>query len=154
MAALWDAQQAAERVRCKYYHPINCCKVATHVLNWLKAGRNCGGGQPHGKTNSFNWPEHSRSLIHWPTNEAAYSSYYEVPDAYTVEDCLVWPQWQKMQLTFGRLEALQSDKTWWHREVGTFSLRWGTVGGDLWDGEQSNSDLDGNEVWTVKKYKE
>jgi hypothetical protein len=28
----------------------------------------------------------------------------EVPDTYTAEDCLIWPQWEKRCLTLKRLE--------------------------------------------------
>jgi hypothetical protein len=41
-------------------------------LNWGKAGTRWGG-QPHG-TSNLNWPGPQRSLRHWATNQAAYTS--------------------------------------------------------------------------------
>jgi hypothetical protein len=35
-------------------------------------------------------------------------SWSEAADTYTAEDCLVWPQWEKMGLTLEILEALRS----------------------------------------------
>jgi hypothetical protein len=53
------------------------------------------------------------SKILWLTKRAAYTSWYEAPDTYTVEDCLVWPQWEKMHLTLERLEVPGSGEIWW-----------------------------------------
>jgi hypothetical protein len=73
--------------------------------NWGKAGRNWGGGWPHGKTSSINWPGSLRSFRHWTTNQAAYTSGSEAPDTYIAEDCMVWPQREKVHITLERLEA-------------------------------------------------
>ena len=54
-----------------------------------------------------------RSFRHRGTNQAAYRSWSEAPNTYTVEDCLVWPQWKKMHLTLERLEAPRSGEAWW-----------------------------------------
>jgi hypothetical protein len=32
-------------------------------------------------------------------------SWSKAPDTYTAEDCLVWPQWEKMHLNLQRLET-------------------------------------------------
>jgi hypothetical protein len=36
---------------------------------------------------------------------------------YTAEDCLVWPQWEKMHLTLEILEALGVRALWWSQLV-------------------------------------
>ena len=50
--------------------------------------------------------------------QTAYTSWSEAPDTYTAEDCLVWPQWEKMHLTLERLESPGSGEAcqvvgWW-----------------------------------------
>jgi hypothetical protein len=46
-----------------------------------------------------------RNLRHWATNQAAHTSWYEAPNAYTAVDFQVWVQSEKMHLTLKRLEA-------------------------------------------------
>jgi hypothetical protein len=53
----------------------------------------------HRKTSSLNYPGQPRSIWHYATNQAAYTSWYEAPDTYTAKDCLVWPQWEKTHRT-------------------------------------------------------
>jgi hypothetical protein len=40
------------------------------------------------------------------------------PNTYTTEDCRVWVQSEKMQLTLKRLNALGSLEVWWGGHVG------------------------------------
>jgi hypothetical protein len=44
MTALWKAQQAAERVRCRYLHPTNEQKQLTLVVELGEAERSRGEG--------------------------------------------------------------------------------------------------------------
>jgi hypothetical protein len=122
-------------------------------LNWGKAGRGWGGGWPHGKISSLNWPGPLRSLRHWATNQAPAA---KGPHTYTAENCLIWPQWAKMHLTLQGLEAPGSGEVWWGgvggwrhplghkegREAGRKSCEMEIVQG---------ANQDGDEDWTVKK---
>ena len=40
-------------------------------------------------------------------------SWSEAPSTYIAEDCLVWPQWEKMHLTLERLEVPGTEEAWW-----------------------------------------
>jgi hypothetical protein len=88
-------------------------------------------------------PKHSgyfRPLRHWTTNQAAYTRWYKAPNTCTAEDSLVWPQSEKVGLTFQRLEAPgRGEDTragWGHPlrdRVGV--MGWGSaVGGQTWRG--------------------
>jgi hypothetical protein len=66
----------------------------------------------HRKTSSFNYPGQPRSIWHYATNQAAYTSWYEAPDTYTAEDCLVWSQWEKTHLSPKKLEDPGIGKIW------------------------------------------
>ena len=69
MAVDWEFQQADERVRCRYLHPINGQKLLTLVVElgkrWKKLRRRatmCGDQQ-----SQLTWtPEISRTLDHQP----------------------------------------------------------------------------------------
>ena len=52
-----------------------------------------------------------RSLRHWATNQAAYTSWSKCPDTYKAEDLQVWPKWERMHLTHKRLEAPRSGES-------------------------------------------
>jgi hypothetical protein len=39
MTILWETQQAAEKVRCRYFHPTNGQKLLTPVVELGKAER-------------------------------------------------------------------------------------------------------------------
>jgi hypothetical protein len=104
MTALRKTQETAERVRCKYLHPTNGQKLLTPVVELGKSWKkSCGGGWPCRKNNSLNEHGPPRSLRHWITNQAAHTHWYEAPNTYTAEDCLVWVQSEKMHLTLKRL---------------------------------------------------
>lgn len=42
----------------------------------------------------------------------AYTSWYEAPGTYTEEDCLVWPQGEKMHINLKRIETPGSGEVW------------------------------------------
>jgi hypothetical protein len=72
-------------------------------------------------------------------------SWSEAPDTYTAEDCLVWPQSDKMYLTLKRLEGPRSGEGYsvgggilWKTGEGTNGIR---------NCERADQDID----WTVKK---
>jgi hypothetical protein len=46
-----------------------------------------------------------KSLRPRARNHRAYRSWSKAKDTNTSEDCLVWPQWEKMLLTLESLEA-------------------------------------------------
>ena len=72
--------------------------------------------------------------IHW----------YETPDTYKAEDCLVWPQWEKMCLTLERLQAPGSGEVWgWDILL--------EMREEEWNEELLEADLEGYNDWTVKK---
>jgi hypothetical protein len=82
MTALQKTQQAAERVRCRCLHPTidRSCWIRGKLKEAEEEGNRVGGPPV--------WA--LRSLRHWTTNQAAYTSWYEAPNTYTAEDCPVW----------------------------------------------------------------
>jgi hypothetical protein len=74
MTALWKTQQGAERVRCRYLHPSNGQKLLTPVDELEKGWKN-----PRrwvtlklDQQSQLTWT--SKSLKHWTTKQAAYTS--------------------------------------------------------------------------------
>jgi hypothetical protein len=106
MTALWETQQAAERVRWRYLHPTNGQKQLTPVVELGKVV----GGQAF----SINL-DPSRSLKHWTTKQAAYTSWYEAPNTHIAEDCRVCIHSEMMYLTLKRLEVPGSLEDQWGR---------------------------------------
>jgi hypothetical protein len=84
------------------------------------------------------WREHSHCLNVWFLYRAAYTSWYEAPHTYTGENCLVWPQWEKIHLTLEKLEAPGCGQVWWgggegrgillETEMGRGLMGWKMVG--------------------------
>jgi hypothetical protein len=119
-------------VRCRYLHPTNGQKLMTSVVELGKIWKTWGAWLPCRRTNSPNQPGPLRSLRHWTTNQAAYTSWYGALNTYTAEDCWIWVQSQKMYLSLKRLEAPGSLEFWcrdilvemWDRE-------------EVWDGQWS-----------------
>ena len=72
-------KQLAERIRCRYFHPINGQKQLTPVVESGKAKRSWREWWSCRKTSSLNQCGHPRSLKHWPTNQAAYHQLIWVP---------------------------------------------------------------------------
>ena len=64
------------------------------------------------------------SLKCWTTNQAAYTRWYEAPNTYTVEECWVWLQSEKMYLTFKRIRASGNGKVWWGEGLGVGTSSW------------------------------
>jgi hypothetical protein len=106
MITFQKMQQAAKRVRCRYLYPTNGQKQLT-LVELGKAERSWEG-QPCRRTNSLNYSGPPRSFKHWATKKAAYTSWYEAPNTYTVEDCWVCVHSEMMHLTLKRLEAPRS----------------------------------------------
>jgi hypothetical protein len=56
------------------------------------------------------------------------------PNTYAAEDCLLWPQWEKMHLTLKRIEARGNGKAWcgsWRVRVSSWRWDWGVGGGSM-----------------------
>jgi hypothetical protein len=87
MTDLQKTQQAAERVRCRYLHP-NQWTEAADPCGWIRGKLEEAeeDGNPVGPAVSINL-DPQRSLRHWTTNQAAYTSWYEAPNTNTTEDC-------------------------------------------------------------------
>ena len=95
-------------------------------LNLGKPWRSWGGEWQSGEDQQSQLTWALRSLRHWATNQAAYTSCCEAPDTYTTEDCLLWPHWEKTHLTLRRHERPQ----WVRRSGREGVVGWGHPLGD------------------------
>jgi hypothetical protein len=105
MTALQKTLQAAERVRCRYLHSINGQKQLTPAVELGRLNERSWEGWACRRTSNLNSSEPPRSVKHWTTKQAAYTSWYEAPNTHTIEDHPVCVHSEMIYLTLKRLEA-------------------------------------------------
>ena len=138
----WSNKQLTETEADTYTQPMD---RSWGLCGWIKERLEEEGdpiGRPAVSNNSDPW---DLSDTEPPTRQHTPADMNGLPlppspNTYTAEDCLVWPQWEKMHLTLERLGASGNGEVWqgvgvrvwvWRCLLGDRGGRmgWGTVGG-------------------------
>lgn len=98
-----NVQGTAYRVRCRFLHLTSRQKTVTPVVALGKAGLRWWGRWPYRKTTNLNYPGPLRSLRHGASKQASYSSWYEASNTYTAQNCQVWTQTEKVEISLKRI---------------------------------------------------
>jgi hypothetical protein len=112
-----------------YHQPMQ--KQLIPVVELGKAERSWGEGQSYRRTSSLNESRPPRSFKHLTTNQTAHTSWHEVPNTHTVENCRVYVHSEKMHLTLKRLEAPGSLEVRWGGGCGGIHVETGVWGGGI-----------------------
>ena len=112
-----------------------CFWIRECLEEWEKNEKSWGEGQPYRRTSSLNLSGPMRSLKHWTTKQATFTSWCEAPNTHTIEDCQVYVHSGMMHLILtvlyapGNLEVRKRRGGHIHME---------TDGGvEVWEGEKS-----------------